>query len=76
MTQEVETENQDEEELNEWSAQDWLFREYLEKLRKNNVERVYVVTEDKEGFQWVFNHNFLSNDYLKETLTELIQEIN
>ena len=39
-----------------FTAQDWLFREFLDKMKRNNVKSLLVYTEDKEGnprkFEW------------------------
>ncbi len=56
-------------ELEDWSAQDWLFREYLSKLKQNNVKRIFVITEDMNENQLTFTHNFLSDEYLTESIT-------
>lgn len=45
------------EDQNEWSAQSWLFREFLDKMKRNNVRSLLVYTEDNEGnpckFEWM-----------------------
>lgn len=39
-----------------FTAQDWLFREFLDKMKRNNVTSLLVYTKDKEGnprkFEW------------------------
>lgn len=39
-----------------FSAQDWLFREFMDKMKRNNVKKILVYTEDAEGnsrsFEW------------------------
>lgn len=53
-------------------AEEWLFREYLEKLKKNNVKRVFVVTEDGYETQRFYSHNFISDSYVKKSIEELL----
>jgi hypothetical protein len=38
----------------DFDAQSWLFREFLEKMKKNNVKSIFCFTEDKEGNQKSF----------------------
>lgn len=44
-------------EIQEFSAQSWLFREFLDKMKRNNVRSLLVYTEDNEGnprkFEWM-----------------------
>lgn len=39
-----------------FTAQDWLFREFLDKMKRNNVISLLIYTKDKEGilrkFDW------------------------
>lgn len=58
--------------IEKWPAQSWLFRELLCKMKKNNVERVFMITEDKEGNQISFTHNFKTDKYLKKTFSSLV----
>ena len=32
----------------DFDAQSWLFREFLEKMKKNNIKSVFCFTEDKD----------------------------
>lgn len=39
-----------------FTAQSWLFREFMDKMKKNNVRSLFVYSEDSEGnpqsFEW------------------------
>ena len=45
----------------EFTAQSWLFREFLDKMKRNNVKRLLVYTEDTDGnpesFEWCIPKN-------------------
>ncbi len=45
----------------EFDAQNWLFREFMDKMKRNNVRKLLVYTEDKEGnpklFEWRVQKN-------------------
>jgi hypothetical protein len=52
-----------------FTAQSWLFREFMDKMQKNNVRSLLVYSEDSDGspqlFEWCMPKN-------KEKLLELI----
>lgn len=57
--------------LEEFHVQQWLYREFLGKLKKNNVKSVLVYIEDKNGAMRSFEHMINKKSHKRKVLSFL-----
>lgn len=56
----------------DFPAQDWLFREFLEKMKKNNVKKLLVYSVDKFNTPLFFEYGIAQKD--RNNISEKVKD--